>query len=153
MPNVRVSWNEAEIRRLLLGADGPVGMLVTKSGQAVTAEAKRRCPVATGKLRASGTTTTAVRGQSFIASVAFTAPYVMYVHQGTGIYAGRGMIKPKRGRFLVFTPGKAMGPALPGARRNAGGKVFARQVRGIPPSPFLLDAARAALPWPVTVTG
>jgi hypothetical protein len=59
--------------------------------------------------------------------------YARLVHDGTGIYGPRGqMIKPLRGRYLVFTP------------KGGGGVVFARQVRGMKPNAFLKDALVAA---------
>ena len=58
--------------------------------------------------------------------------YARLVHDGTGLYGPRGaVIRPKKGRFLVFTP-------------KGGGVVFARQVKGMKPNPFLKNALPAA---------
>ncbi len=50
-------------------------------------------------------------------------PYAWYVHEGTGIYAGRGRIFAKRAKAL---------------KMNIGGKiVFAKSIKGQRPNPFV----------------
>lgn len=98
--------------------------------------AKRRCPVDTGRLRASIFKRRIVRGGVPVYIIGTNAEHGLYVHEGTGIYGPRGRpIRPVRGRFLVFDV------------RGAGGRattVFARQVRGMPPRPFLKEALQDA---------
>lgn len=54
MPDgVRVDLNHAAIRDLLGSPDGPVGRVLSEAAVKVTAGAKRRCPVRTGRLRGS----------------------------------------------------------------------------------------------------
>ncbi|MEU4675304.1 hypothetical protein AB0F91_47085 [Amycolatopsis sp. NPDC023774] len=72
----------------------------------------------------------------------------MHLARGTGVYVGRGPIRPRNAKFLVFKP-KNMGPVRAGGRGSRGGYVFAKQVKGVPPSPYLLRALEANSPWPV----
>ena len=68
-----------------------------------------------------------------VARIGTNVSYGRYIHDGTGIYGPRGRpIRPVRARFLVFTP---KGQTTP---------VFARQVRGVRPTPYLRDALPAA---------
>ena len=53
------------------------------------------------------------------------AQYAKYVNDGTGIYKGGSIIRPKKGKFLVFKPGKKWnGPV------GKKGLVFLRWSRG-----------------------
>lgn len=109
--------------------------------------AKRRCPVDSGRLRASLTkeitmeggrkwanqTGSGVSGGVPVARVGTNLKYATYVHEGTGIYGPKHTpIVPRNGRFLVFTP------------RGSSVTVFARSVRGVPPRPFLREALEDA---------
>lgn len=59
--------------------------------------------------------------------------YARFVHDGTGIYGPKGQpIRPKNSKWLVFIPS------------GGSGKVFAKEVKGMPPNPFLKDAVKAA---------
>ena len=59
--------------------------------------------------------------------------YAIFVHEGTGIYGPKGVpIRPSRAKALVFTPYGAVKP------------VFAKQVKGMPANPFLVNALWAA---------
>lgn len=59
--------------------------------------------------------------------------YARFVHDGTGIYGPKGVpIKPKKSKYLVFTPYGAVRP------------VFTKEVKGMPPNPFLKNALMAA---------
>jgi hypothetical protein len=61
--------------------------------------------------------------------------YARWVHNGTGIYGPRHRpIKPKRAKALRFK----------GRRFGKSGWVYARQVKGMKPNPFLEDALIAA---------
>jgi hypothetical protein len=64
--------------------------------------------------------------------------YSVYVQRGTGLYGPVGqMIRPRRASVMVFPVGGKM--------------VFARQVRGVHPRPFMTEGLRAGSPWPVTI--
>ncbi len=53
------------------------------------------------------------------------AEYAVYVNDGTGVYAGKGLIKPKKGKALAFKPGKKWnGPV------NKDGYAFLRYSKG-----------------------
>ncbi len=60
-------------------------------------------------------------------------PYWRYIHDGTGIYGPKGQpIKPVRAKALHW--------------RGPGGEaMFARQVKGIKPNPFLRDAFNSVM--------
>lgn len=117
---------------------GMIGKDNYQRGLAVQALAKRnlsRSPVRvdTGNLRGSINIKRETIALGFMCSVSTNVKYAMFVHDGTGIYGPRGaMIRPKNGRYLVF-------------RTKRGKLVFARQVRGMRPNPFLKDALPIAL--------
>jgi HK97 gp10 family phage protein len=99
---------------------------------AVAAAAQRLAPVRTGTLRNS-ITATVIRNFEPKGVVEATAPYALFVHNGTGIYGPRGRpIVPVRARVLAF-PGRD------------GRMVFARSVRGQRPQPFLTNALHEVL--------
>ena len=59
-------------------------------------------------------------------------PYAVWVHSGTGIYAGRGRIYPKKSSVLVF---------------KIGGKtIFAKSIKGQKANPFVERAANQMTP-------
>lgn len=58
--------------------------------------------------------------------------YARFVHDGTGIYGPKGRpITPKRAKYLRFKP------------RNGARFIYAKQVKGMRPNPFLKDALKA----------
>ncbi|MFD7507893.1 HK97 gp10 family phage protein [Streptomyces sp. NPDC059853] len=134
---VRVDLDEAAIARDL-GVDGRVGDLVRQVTADVAAAAQRRAPVVNGQLRASIRTSVTGTGTEVRGEVYTPLEYARYVHEGTGIYGpARRPIRPVRAKALSWRG--------PGGRR-----VFAAEVRGQRPNPFLLDALMEASPWPVT---
>lgn len=86
----------------------------------------------TGRLSASIKVTQINVNGAIAFKVSSDLPYARYVHDGTGIYGPKGqMIKPIRAKALKW--------------RGPGGEaIFARQVKGIKPNPFLRDAFIAA---------
>jgi hypothetical protein len=147
MASAKVSTviDAAQVRAL--GADGgAVFMEVQRIGNRVLNAARANCPVDQGALRASLTLQMEQRGTTLVAVVGTNLEYGLFVHEGTGIYAGRGMIVPKRGRYLRW-PAKNNSGA--GRRRYANGRtaayVYARAVRGVKGRPFLTDALREAV--------
>ena len=56
----------------------------------VLADAKRRCPVDEGHLRASTSGKVATVGKDVVGIIYNPLDYAVYVHQGTGIYAVEG---------------------------------------------------------------
>lgn len=140
-----VDWRlDASALRHLVETE--VGRDLQRRGQRVLNRARALCPVDEGRLRASLTMETRRSSLGPYVVVGSNLEYAVYVHEGTGIYAGRGMITPKRGRYLVWPAKNNSGI---GNRRYSGGAtaryVFARQVRGQPGQPFLLRALPAAI--------
>lgn len=131
---VRVDWDDNALDRML-GPDGIVGRDNFRRTKRVENGAKRRCPVRTGRLRASIQSTMPQRVGNLVISYVYTdVNYGRFVHDGTGIYGPRrAPIVPVNSRFLVFTPDGASSP------------VFARSVKGSRPQPFLTDALPAAV--------
>lgn len=128
--------NSSEIDRILRSEAGPVARDLMRRGLLVESAAKRRISsnpmrVDTGRLRSSITHVLTTQGTNLQVRVGTNVFYALYIHDGTGIYGPRHrMIKPVRAQMLHWV-GKS-------------GEVFARQVRGIPPNPFLKDALPAA---------
>lgn len=148
MAVARVVINDAALSRLLRGQDGAVVKAMADVGRKVSNEAKRRCPVDEGRLRASITSTTQVEGNLVVTRVGTPVEYALYVHNGTGIYGPSGMpITPKRGTGRL-----GHRAALRWVPRG-GEAVYAFWVRGVKGRPFLTDALREVLKplgWPIT---
>lgn len=143
--SVSVRLNPAEIRSQLTGPGGAVARDLLRRGQRVQNEARRLCPVDEGRLRASITTEVRGSGEALLVRVGSNLQYAIYVHEGTGIYAGKGYIYPKRGSYLRWPRKNNSGV---GNRRYSGGRtskyVFAKKVKGVRSRPFLRDALPAA---------
>jgi hypothetical protein len=139
MATVRV--NGTELRRALNSPQGPAVRALRRASAQVESEAKRRCPVDTGRLRASIHTELFTRGGDWIAKVGTNVHYGRYVEQGTGLYGPRHrVIRPVRARVLRWVP------------RGSNKAVFARSVRGVRPRPYLVPALKAVFPGRVTET-
>jgi hypothetical protein len=154
--SIRVTIHEAELRHLLQGQDGPVVTAVRQVGQRVTNEARRRCPVDHGHLRASIQLTVRVESHRIMCRVGSSLPYALYVHEGTGLFGPNPhVIYPVSARVMVFSPGRAIGPQRAGhiapAQGRRGGPIFATSTIGQPAHPFLTDALQAVSPWPVRI--
>lgn len=132
--------NAAEMRRLIASPSGPVFRVLRQKAALVEAEAKRRCPVDTGRLRSSITTEMSVVNRSPRARVGSPLDYAVFVEKGTGIYGPRHRpIRPRRAKFLSWID------------RGTGKRVFAREVRGVRPRPYLVPALQAIFPGRVRV--
>lgn len=138
MANVRVTMHHGNIFALLHSPAGPVhreGSSVLRKTEAI---AVATAPVQEGRLKNARTASVTDQGARIVWRLEFLANYAIFVTKGTGIYGPKGApIRPKRGEFLVF-------------RGRDGRLVYARQVRGQRPNPFLVNALKAASPWPVT---
>lgn len=131
---MNVQWDDAELNRML-GAQGIVGRDNFARTKRVERQAKRLCPVDTGRLRASIQSTMPQQVGNLVVSYVYTdVNYAKWVLAGTGIYGPHGTpIVPVTSPVLVFTP------------RGASGPVFAKSVRGTRPMPFLTDALPTAI--------
>jgi len=134
--------NLAGIRTLLTSPAGGVVKDLMRRGLRVESAAKRNISglgnsgprrVDTGRARASITTSLVSRGGQPAVVVGSNVEYIRYIHDGTGIYGPRRRpIRPHGHQFLRFRP--------KGGRRY----VYAKQVKGMRPNPFLLKALPAA---------
>ncbi|MDQ3098888.1 MAG: HK97 gp10 family phage protein [bacterium] len=92
---------------------------VNKTAYQVLADAKQGAPVQHGGLRGSITTAEAIVVQDDVQAVVGTnLKYAPHQEFGTGIYAGKGMIIPKRAKVLAW--------------KKNGKWIFAKAVRGVP---------------------
>lgn len=114
--------------------------IVDEVTTATTNEARIRCPVEYGPLRASLRQEVDVRGNLVVGIVYSDLEYAAYVHIGTGIYGPEGRpIRPVRAKVLTWQP-------------RGGPRRFAREVKGQRPNPFLVEALRHVAPGPVDRT-
>ena len=128
------------VRALLTSPQGPVVRDLLRRGLLVETQAKRNLGgiggpkrIDTGRLRASIATVVVTRGGSPVVLVGTNVNYARYVHDGTGVYGPRHTpIRPRRGKFLRFRP------------RGSRKWIYARQVKGMKPNPFLTNALPAA---------
>jgi hypothetical protein len=89
--------------------------------------------VDTGHLRSSIRTQLRSVHPITVVRVGTNVRYARWVHDGTGLYGPRRrLIRPRRGKVLVFTP------------RGSTQQVFTRYVRGMRRNEFLRDALSAA---------
>lgn len=129
--------DEAAVNRMMTSPEGPLYRYLLQKGLLVEAEAKRRCPVDTGRLRSSITTEMFVEDGAPVARVGTNVEYAAFIEFGTGIYGPRGQpIRPVRAQYLSWIP-------------RGGKRVFAREVRGVRPRPFLLPALDSVFPGKV----
>jgi hypothetical protein len=151
MISVSVSIDPATARQLISSPAGPVVRDLLRRGNNV----RNRALLNMRSMRIGAKTGTGALAQSIVVElielnglpgvrIGSRLPYAIYVHEGTGIYAGRGMIRPRSAKVLRW-------PAIASAgspRRYSGGAtkayVFARAVKGVPSRPFLRDALSAA---------
>jgi hypothetical protein len=133
---VTVRLNHPEIVALLTDRAYRIGRRVHRLAQAYA-------PRESGRLASSLFVTAGTTGAHVFADVGTFLPYGLYQHEGTGVYAGRGMIRARPGKVMRFRPGRAVGPLRAGESHppaSARGWVYARAVKGVPPNPFLVQA-------------
>ncbi|ONK13137.1 HK97 gp10 family phage protein [Streptomyces sp. MP131-18] len=136
MSEIRIELDNGVIDRELSAA-GWVGTMVREVTEAVEASARARCP-GNGPLRASIQSEITDRPGEVLGEVFSDLDYARYVHEGTGVYGPRRRpIRPVRRQVLTWRD------------LGSGERVFARQVEGQRPRPFLMDGLLAASPWPV----
>ena len=145
MAGISYKIDDAQLRRELQSPGGLVWNEMLRRGNRVLNQARRNAPVDEGRLRASLSLQMRQEISGPTAVVGSNLEYSVFVHEGTGIYAGRGMIRPRSSRFLSWPVKNNSGR---GNRRYRGGRTqsraFAKAVRGVPPRPFLRDALSAA---------
>ena len=139
-----VSWSHqldlGAVRTLLNSPTGGVVRDLLRRGFLVETQAKRNLGgvggpkrIDTGRLRASIATVVVHRNNTPAVLVGTNVNYALFVHDGTGLYGPRhAPIRPRRGKYLRFRP------------RGSKRWVYARQVKGMRPNPFLTNALPAA---------
>lgn len=139
-----VTWSQrldpVALRARLAARNGGVMKDLLRRGLLVESAAKRNLSgiggpkrIDTGRLRASISTVVVERNSQPAVLVGTNVKYAGWVHNGTGIYGPRGTpIRPRSHKFLRFKP------------RGATKWVYARQVKGMRPNPFLKNALIAA---------
>lgn len=91
---------------------------ITNSVNRIQSNVRERAPHATGALQR--TVLTQVNYPS--GQVSVDSKYGIYVEKGTGVYAGKGLIRPKRAKVLAFKVG--------------GSPVFAKYIKGMKAQPY-----------------
>lgn len=149
----RVTIHRAQLERLLRSPDGPVWQHVARLARQVENRAKTTAPVDEGTYRASISHTVRLSGTRITGRIGSPLHYAWFIEVGTGIYGPRKRpIRPVSGKYLVFEPGRGMGPLPKGGKHPPKGKrgmVFAQQVKGSPPKHVLENALRETVPGPV----
>lgn len=126
-------FHEAAMRQLLTGPRGGLNRELQRRARRVEAEAKRLCPVRTGKLRSTIRTVRGTGPEGPYADITAgntSTPYLGYVMRGTPPH----VIRARRAQALSFVWPKA------------GGRVFFVSVNhpGTQPNDFLSKALRVA---------
>ena len=155
LARTRFQLDPARVRGVLNAPGGPVAQETARRCVRVMNEAKRRCPVDEGTLRASITFDVRVEGGRVVGRVGSPLPYAIHVHEGTGIYGPTGRpITPRNARVLrwpVRATSSSRPSSVPGRGRVTSksltptGFAFARSVKGAPPRRFLTEALPAAV--------
>lgn len=90
--------NVAALNRFLTppgGTVSPLGARLMTTGLKIESRAKRLCPVRTGRLRSSITTTAPFRrGRHLVVVVGSNVKYAKYVEQGTRYMKARPYLRP-----------------------------------------------------------
>lgn len=156
---VQVRISREDLRLQLTSDTGTVVRQMNDIGRRVSNQAKINLTTAgrvdEGRLRASIDWATAVNGNRVTTRIGTSVEYARYVHDGTGIYGPKGQpIRPKRAKVLAW---EGRNPrTTPKRVRRRGGQpvptnmVFAYEVKGIPPTPFLVDALESIFPGRVS---
>ncbi len=111
----------------------------------LVAEAKDRCPVDEGTLRASIDGEVVLHDKTAKVVVGSPLPYAEYFHTGTGIYGPKATpIVPVTKKALKFQWEPTNG-APKTMSKDKRGWHFAKSVKGMRPNPFLADALAAVM--------
>lgn len=142
---VTVKINRDELRVLLGSPQGDVYQDLWRRANRVLNRARQLVPVDQGTLRASLHVEPRRTGSLPTMAIGSNLPYALWVHEGTGVYAGGGRITARSGGLLRWPAKNNSGS---GRRRYKGGAtagyVFARSIRGMKGTPYLKDALPAA---------
>src|SRR3972149_9142111 len=141
-PVAEIDLDDKEFRGMIIQFPKKAEAAVKRVAALIEAKAVQRAPGAKfqgkkkgGNLMSSGTTSFSGSGFDTRAEVKFTAPYAIYVHEGTGVYGPKARpytIFPKNKRALVW----------PGASHP----VKKVTILGMKPRPFLREAFEEEAP-------
>lgn len=134
---VTVVSDRGALQAILVSPTGGVYKDLFRRATKVQNQAKRnleRAPrrVDTGRLRSDIHVQMLLVAGKPVARVGFSVFYGVFVHNGTGIYGPKGTpIRPKQAKMLRW-------------KNKKGGVIWAKEVKGMKPNPFLTDALSAA---------
>lgn len=132
MAGVHIVLDRVGLFKLLRSPTGAVARDALRRGRHVQNTAQRLAPVRTGRLRASINVRLVPRLTGIAVEVGTDLTYARYQHDGTGVYGPRhSPIRAQRGKVMVFD--------------YHGRTVYAKEVRGTPPTKFLERALRSAV--------
>ena len=141
--DVTLQLDQGAINTMLRTERGFVGQDMLRRAKNVQKVAKDTAPVGKvggGKMRQSITAKVVKAGLGVEGETSINVPYAMWVVKGTGIYAGRGLIRPKSARHMVFST--AYGNYnIP----SHGGFYYADYIKGQKANPFFVKALPVAL--------
>lgn len=90
----RVVMDPVAVKALLSGPDGPIARHLEKMGVLAETQAKRLCPVDTGRLRASIRHTLAVEDDEIVCYVGSDVVYAIYQEMGTRFMPAQPFLRP-----------------------------------------------------------
>ena len=134
---VRHSLDRRALNALLSSPNGAAAKDLFRRGKKVETKAKKNLQreprrIDTGYLRSSISTQLIIVGSKPAVRVGTNVEYAIFVHDGTGVWGPTGTpITPKQAKMLSW-------------KSKSGKRVYARQVQGMRPNPFLKDAMSAA---------
>lgn len=140
--------SNSNVMQQLAAPGGVVDRAMRNAAQQLVNQAKRNLStgatkaVDTGRLRASIGYDIRIRPGKLVARVGTDVSYAAFVHEGTPRGNPGGIIRPRRAKVLRFPPSGG----IPQSRVSGDGFVYARQVRGMKPRPFLTEALKTIRP-------
>jgi len=99
---VRVVFDQAALNELLETPQGPTGVAILRAAIQVERNAKRLCPVDTGRLRSSISHDLGRDGRGLVGSVGTNVEYAPHVEFGTRYMRAQPFLRPALA-MLAFT--------------------------------------------------
>lgn len=93
----RFRYDQGALDRLFRSPDGPVGKELTRRTVRIEGNAKRLCPVDTGRLRASITRTLERDARGLVGIIGTNVEYAPYVELGTSRMGPKPFLRPALG--------------------------------------------------------
>lgn len=92
--DVTIRWNADGLRELLQSENGPIAKDLARRGYKVSNQAKRLCPVDTGRLRSSITMVLESDSEGLYAVVGTNVDYAEHVEFGTSTQRPQPFLRP-----------------------------------------------------------